>query len=416
VVCSRASSSCLAQVAIGLLVVTIVQAESSAAPDDLAALIPDESKKLASRTYSGLALQALQLDYQGRHDAAAQIIRQMQEHEPTNPEGALLEVENQYWFWMYDTPKIRDDEALRLSIESALEISEENLREQPDDYLARSLYGRALMDDARRLAMTGSYYSAGSRSEKARKILEDVVANRPEDMDARYQLGNYYYWSSVMPAALQAVNWLWFIPTGNRPLGLEYLNTVSVSEGLHADGANLVLGVVEMYHAPTELASSEARLKGLHRRYPRNVLIHYELLELLFILEQYDALLASASTLEARVAEPQPVRAHALMAGSWRGRVALTRGEPAEALTIFDALAAEPGELPHWGSAWVDLMRGQALDLLGRREDALVAYDRVLSYDDLLENHRASDQAERLKQARFDPLTFREQALILSGD
>jgi tetratricopeptide (TPR) repeat protein len=402
--------------AIGLLIATAVQAESSAVPGNLAAPIPDEAPTPAATTYAGLALQVLQLDYQGRHDTAALIIRQMWEREPTNPEAALLDVENQYWFWMYDTPEIRDDEALRLSIASALELSEENLRQNPDDYLARSLYGRALMDDARRLAETGSYYSAGSRSEKARKILEDVVSKRPEDTDARYQLGNYYYWSSVLPSALRAIDWLWFIPTGNRPLGLEYLKTVAVSEGLHADGANLVLGVVEMYHAPTDLASSEARLNGLHGRYPRNVLIHYELLELLFILEHYDELMASASTLEARVGEPQPVRAHALMARSWKGRVALTRGEPAEALTIFDRLAAEPGELPHWGPAWVDLMRGQAFDRLGRREDALVAYNRVLSYDDPLENHRASEQAERLKQAPFDPLTFREQALILSGD
>jgi tetratricopeptide (TPR) repeat protein len=363
-----------------------------------------------------LARTALRLDHEGRHAEAAEIIRLLREREPANPDAALLEVENQYWHFMYDTPNIRDDEALRVSIEASMSLAKKQLAAHPNNYRARSQYGRALMDDARRLAMLGSYYGAGSRSEKARKILEEVVASRPEDTDARYQLGNYYYWSSAMPAALRAMDWLWFIPKGNRQLGLEYLGAVADSTGPHADSANMVLSVIGMYYAPADLGKSESRIRRLRGLYPNNVLIHYELLEVLFLLEKDDELLAEAASLAGRAGEPQPVRAHALMAGSWAGRVALKRGGAAEALGLFDALAAEPDRLPNWGAAWLDVMRGQAFDALGRREDALVAYQRVVAYEDEREAPRASRQAERLIEAPYNAATFRPRALVLSGD
>ncbi len=370
----------------------------------------------AATDRSDLARTALELDHQGRHAAAAEIIRLMREQDPVNAEAALLEVENQYWYFMYDTPGVRDDDALRVSIEESMQLAEAQLEADPRNYHARSVYGRALMDDARRLAMMGSYYGAGTRSEKARKILEDVVANRPEDTEARYQLGNYYYWSSVMPAALRAMDWLWFIPKGNRVLGLEFLETVAASDGPHADSANMVLSVVEMYHAPERLESSEARIRRLRARYPQNVLIHYEFLELLFLQQRYDELLEEAQRLIAREREPQPIRAHALMARSWPARVALERGRTAEALGVFDELAGDPDVLPNWGPAWIDLMRGQALDALGRRREALVAYQRVLDYEGERKTPRAMRQAERLIETPFDPTTFRPQPLALSGD
>lgn len=362
-----------------------------------------------------LVRDALLLDFAGYHAGASDVVRALRERLPDDPEVALLEVEHRFWPQLYDVGPIRDDPALLASIERALALAKAEVEARPDDVRARALYGRALLHDARRLALDGYLLRAGTQSEKARDVLEGVVREAPADHDSRYLLGNYYYWAGVLPAYLKYLNWLWFVPQGDKHEGLAMLKQVSESPSPFAESAQVMVSVIASHHTPTDFDDAVSRLTPLHERYPRNVLLLHELVDVLFKMGRYDDVLPLLDEMEERAAEPQPARAYGLVAELWRARIALHRRHGALAERRLDELEARGDELPNWSHAWIDVLRGQLADLRGERKEARRHYEDALERKGIYESQRASRMAKAGLDAPFDPDRF-EPPLLLTGD
>ena len=362
-----------------------------------------------------LVRDALFLDFAGYHAGAADVVRALRERDPADPLAALIEVEHRFWPQLYDVGPVRDDPELVAAIERARDLAKANHDTNPEDLRARALYGRALLHDARRLALDGYLLKAGSQSEKARGVLEAVVRRAPSDHDSRYLLGNYYYWAGVLPAYLKYINWLWFVPQGDRVEGLVMLREVSRSPSLYAESAQVMLAVIDSHHMPTAYESAADRLTPLHERYPKNVLLLHELVDVYFKMGRYDEMGVLLDRMGERASEPQPFRAYGLVAEMWRARIALHRRHVVEAERRLDDLAGHADELPNWSHAWIDVMRGQIADLRGRREEARSHYERATKRDGLYESQRATRMAKAGLDEPFDPDRF-EPPLLVTGD
>jgi len=362
-----------------------------------------------------LVRDALILDFAGYHTGASDVMEVLRRRHPDDPLAALIEVEHRFWPQLYDVGEVRDDPRLVTAIANALVLTRAAYEADPDDVRSRALYGRALIHDSRRLALDGYLMKAGSRGENARQVLEGVVEVAPADHDSRYLLGNYYYWAGVLPAYLKYVNWLWFVPQGDRDEGLVMLREVSRGEGAYAESAQVMLSVIGSHHAPTDFDDAVGRLSRLHERYPKNVLIVHELIDVLFKLKRWDDLAVMLDRMASRADEPQPVRAYALVAGMWQARVALHQRRVDDAEQQLDSLGPVAAELPNWSHSWIDVMRGQIADLRGRRDEAKRSYERALGRDGIEKSQRAESMARAGLEAPFDPDRF-EHPLLLTGD
>jgi tetratricopeptide (TPR) repeat protein len=362
-----------------------------------------------------LVRDALLLDFAGYHQAAGDVVQVLRRRDPDDALAALIEVEHRFWPQLYDVGPSRDDPELVAAIATALALAKAQHEANPDDLQARALYGRAMMHDARRLALDGYLMKAGARSEDARAILESVVDAAPDDADARYLLGNYYYWAGVLPSFLKYINWLWFVPQGDRQAGIEMLREVTTAPTIYAESAQVMLSVISSHHTPTNFEDAANRLRPLHRRYPMNVLIQHELVDVLFKMGRYDDLVPLLDEMERRASEPQPVRAYAYVAEMWRARIALHRRQldlAEEHLALLDAHAED---LPNWTPSWIDVLNAQILDLRGRRKEAVSFYKKAMDRKGLYESQRAERMAKAGLDRPFDPDTF-EHPLLLTGE
>lgn len=395
-------------------------------PPGTSALIAPHNARATSSTLSsalerqrtardGLVRDALILDFAGYHVGASDVVEELRRRYPDDPLAALIEVEHLFWRQLYDVGAVRDDPRLIAAITDALVLARAAHDADTGDVRSQALYGRALLHDSRRLALDGYLVKAGSRGESARKVLEEVAEVAPRDHDTRYLLGNYYYWAGVLPAYLKYVNWLWFVPQGEKDDGVVMLREVSRGQGAYADSAQVMLSVIGSHHAPTDLDDAFGRLSRLHQRYPKNVLILHELVDVLFKMKRWDDLGVMLDRMALRADEPQPVRAYALVAGMWRARIALHQRRVEDAARRLDSLGPVATELPNWSHSWVDVMRGQIADLQGRRTEAKESYERALGREGVEASQRAESMARAGLETPFDPDVF-EHPLVLTGD
>lgn len=320
----------------------------------------------------------LHADYAGGHAMAASIA----ELDPTHPASAFLETQTLYWKMLYDDAETRYDDTIETTAKRTIELAEKRIERNADDPVAHFFAGQGHMDLGRLYGFRGSYYAAGKAGEKAREHLERALELRPDWVDAHYQLGAYYFYASLIPAMVTKwLGWLWFIPMGNADLGVSYIKLVSEDGDLFKDDAKLILSNIYTYFRKDEIASALRMIREVHAQYPENPLIHFELVETLFAAGEYEEMIAEAKRLEQKPTPDERWRGRQTVSIIWRARAELMLGRPESSLELLAPLEANPPTTPHWASAWVDLTRGHALDVLGQREQALVEYRAVLAYE-----------------------------------
>lgn len=217
-------------------------------------------------------------------------------------------------------------------------------------------------------------------------------------------LGLYYYFSSLAPEFLRYVNWLWFVPKGDRDRGLALLEEVSAGDGLYGANATMVLFTIHAYHTPTNVPAAYTLATQLQARYPENAIIHFELLEVLLKARRHEELVAAALALEKRRGESPGISGRAAMAPLWRAQSALRVGLDDEGRRLAFEVDPDDPDLPGWGVPWVWVVRGEALDLGGERDAAMAAYERAIELADPgFHGRRPRRLAQAGLERPFDP-------------
>jgi len=355
--------------------------EAEAAIPPPVSLASPEAVHAREQAWDRLVRLGIDADMQGRHDDADAVWDRLEEMDPLDPEPWLRRVDTLYWRHWYDESQDLSQDALHRLLDRSKSLAEAALRTNDRDLRARWLLGETLMQTARLEAMTGSYMRAGTLGERGRKELERVLERDPDHAQARYPLGLYYYFSSLMPDFVKSISWLWFVPKGDRERGLALLHEVQTGSSAYVPAASMVLSAIHTYHDPPDVPAALRIAEQLHAQYPSNAILHFELLEVLLKAGRDERVIEEALVLEGRLGESEGVTGRAMLARIWRARAALDLGRTDEARAIVFALREDDPRLPAWGRIWLWVARGHVLDVEGDRPGAIAAYRKVLGFE-----------------------------------
>jgi len=317
----------------------------------------------------------------GDYDAAEATWRRLAESAPLHPAPHVHAVDTLFWRQVQEDDDGDYDEAILRESELAIAKSEAWAKARPDDARAHFYLGQALISLGRLHGIRARLYRAGSLGERGREALERALELDPSLQDAKFSLGLYAYYASLVPEVFQWLNFLWFVPKGDAATGLRQLEEAWRGGDLYRFTGGFFLAHVLTYHEQESYARAFEILRSLHDAHPHNSMVHFELVELLITVEDYERAIQEALALEAHPGTARHDRGRANMARIWRARARLLSGQPERAWEILQPFGAEGPEEPDWGSRWVRLTRGQILDVQGERERAIAQYESVAWLD-----------------------------------
>lgn len=226
------------------------------------------------------------------------------------------------------------------------------------------------------LAAQRRYLRAIPEALRAVKHLETALKLDPGIEDAYLGLGMYHYFTARIPAGAKPFAYLIGAGWGDREKGLEYLRRTAEKGGPARMEARSVLSSI--YALEGRWPESEAYLRELTARYPRNPLYRLRLIYVLGRQTRWEELLEKSDPKGGWLrALPPELRDIALRPAQYRSveaLLALGRAQEAE------RLIGELEQLPQLGAGLRDfvlLRRANLLDLSGdpaQRKKALLIY------------------------------------------
>ena len=271
-------------------------------------------------------------------------------------------------------------------INQALKMTQARLRSNPKDaealYYQASAYGlRAGYDTT----VKRSFVRAMGDANDSIAIQKKVLKADPDYVDAYMSIGLYEYVIDSLP-----FGWRWLVRVaglkGSKKKGIEHLEMVTQKGKYAADDARvLLIGIYTKEHQPERALEMISQLAA---KYPRNYLFGIERAAMLYRMNRAD----EGGGVYAELLKDARVAAQAtdLINYQW-GEALAARGAHAAALEKFNATA-------RWPKADADLVSlahlraGQALDALGKREEAVAEYQTVLKRGNVYDSHKQATQ------------------------
>jgi len=340
-------------------------------------------------------------DFEGDLQAADAVWERFRRRFPADPAGPLQQVATQYWRQSFDEGNRAYDAALERGIREGLRLAEARIERDPDDATAHFHRGMALMFQARLELTRDSLLAAGRVGERGRRALERALELDPGLTDARYYLGQYYYYAGVLPSVVKWLSWLPFVPKGDRELGLAHLWAVHESDALTRDDAAFLLANVHTYLEEDGHDTALRLARELHTRYPANTVFHFELIEVLAARKDHEGVIREATALERTTGDRFHDAGRRRVARVWRAGALLELGRPDEALRALAPFTEAMPDDPSWARAWIQLTRGRSYDVLGQRERATALYREVIGLEPPHHSHRAAEFASAGLEAPY---------------
>lgn len=257
------------------------------------------------------------------------------------------------------------------TLQQAIDVCDQRLDEGSNELELRRLRGWAWMVRSQTHAQGRSFYSAGREAGRGKKDLETYLAIHPDDPVANGLLGAFLYFSDAVPAILQVLSKLMFLPTGDRTLGLEMIDLAEAGQSAKAeDFRTLAMTVNVVFEGRWEEGLRQAI--SLQEQYPAYARMVLPLSAMRLLAPGLEAELAaridvSKAIVTARPSEDvdRPSLWMSLTYRAWIDRLLLG---PAEAEKGFAAIIEADPTAPDWVAAFA---RRQMEDLAADRADGI---------------------------------------------
>jgi len=249
-------------------------------------------------------------------------------------------------------------------------------------YFLGSMYG---VLGAFAITIDRSYSDAFSKGKKAYQHHLELIEQRPDFYDAYMSVGLYEYVVDNLP---WYIKWVAVIVgyRGSQERGFEYL-TRAANKGIYAADDARVLQMV-LYMREKRFADAFANVRTLHAKYPKNFILHLNQAQILEKLGKKDQ--AATTYREVlRLAEMKKANYQRIPLTTFRitaARRLLRLEDFAAALASFQTALEDPAT-PQKEKTSAHLGAGQALDRLGRRDEAVRQYQAVLRLPNLNDSH-----------------------------
>lgn len=292
----------------------------------------------------------------------------------------LLEVVALWWQIQLDPDSLALDARFEVRADETIAAIRAWTEREPQRAEAWFYLGGAFGARAQWKVLRGERLAAAREGRDIKQALEKALELDPALEDAYFGIGLYHYYADVAPAAARMLRWLLALPGGDRAQGLREMLRARQSGALVRGEADYQLHLIYLWYEKQPEQALQL-LRGLAQAHPRNP--HFAIaaadLEDVYLSDHAASLASWRALLDAararRVAEP--------VATEMRARVGIARqldrlyetDAAVEQLRIV--IEARPAA-PFGIAALAQLRLGQALDRLGLRTDALVAYRAAL--------------------------------------
>jgi tetratricopeptide (TPR) repeat protein len=217
------------------------------------------------------------------------------------------------------------------------------------------------------------------------QIQRQVIKIDPNYSDAYLSIGLYEYVIDSLPFSWRLLARLAGLK-GSKKKGIEHLEMVTQKGKYTADDARVVL--IGIYTKEGQPERALEMISQLATKYPRNYLFGIERAGMLYRMGRSDEGSRAFDGLlkDDRIAS----QAADLINFQW-GEALTTKGDYAEAINRYN----EVKRWPKSDEGLVSLSHlhaGQALDAVGKRNEALVEYQTVLKRENIFDSHKLASQ------------------------
>lgn len=247
----------------------------------------------------------------------------------------------------------------------------------------------ALYYEASALGLRASYGTTVKRSfsraigdaNDSIQIQKQVVKIDPNYADSYLSIGLYEYVIDSLPFSWKLLARLAGLK-GSKKKGIEHLEMVTQKGKYTADDARVVL--LGIYSKEGQPERALELLSQLATKYPRNYLFGVERAAMLYRLGRHEEGSRAFDSLlkDDRIAD----QAADLVNYQW-GEALTAKGDYAQAIQRYN-------EVKGWSKSDADLVSlahlhaGQALDALGKRNEAIAEYQTVLKRENVFDSHK----------------------------
>jgi len=315
--------------------------------------------------------------YNLEYDAATKDWDDLNSLYPDHPAGDIYKATLVWWRALED----RDNQDLQNQFDrqskQAIEKAERWVQNHPDDkvglaYLA-SAYGNLARFD---VTVTHSYLAALRNAKKGFKYIQMAHAIDKNFYDTYIGLGSYNYFTGALPGVIKPFAWL-LGARGDKNEGINQLILASQKGEYGQVEAKIIL--LSVYINEKRWQDYERQLVTLLEAYPQNHVFQLWAANHFVGMKRWDVGIEEFRKIEKSL-NPATSDDQRESLGWLKYHLARNYfakqdwGNALEYLAAAEALQPKTGIL----LAQVYLMKGNLLDILGRREEAIASYQKVL--------------------------------------
>jgi tetratricopeptide (TPR) repeat protein len=288
------------------------------------------------------------------------------------------------------------EDQMQASLRASEAILKKNPKHPDARYFLGAVYG---VQGAFAITIDRSYSDAFAHGKRAYKYHHDLVQENPDYFDAYMTVGLYEYVVDNLP---WYIKWVAVIVgyRGSEERGFDYLNRAA-QKGLYARDDAQVLQMV-LFMRESRPADALTNARKLHEKYPKNYILHLNRAQILEKMGKNREAGATYREVVERAEAQEPnyskISLASLRVGVARKLLELSQFNPA--LEQYQTILKQ-STLPERDRAWAHLGAGQALDAMGKREEAVGHYGKVLK----LRDYDGSHSKARRYLARAYPAT-----------
>lgn len=224
--------------------------------------------------FDGHAREGIRAVYNLEFEEAEKEFQTIVQAQPHHPAGHFFLAMVTWWRIMLDLDDERYDREFFSSLDRVIEMCDSMLEEDEDDVTAMFFKGGALGYQGRLHFHRNDYLAAARAAVEALPLVQAASELAPDNYDINLGTGIYNYYADVIPREYPLVKpLLLFIPAGDKAKGIAQLTLASEKAKYAPVEASYFLMQV-YYFYEKEYGSALGLARGLHERFPQNVVFH----------------------------------------------------------------------------------------------------------------------------------------------
>jgi tetratricopeptide (TPR) repeat protein len=317
---------------------------------------------------------------------------------PNHPAGYFFLAMVEWWKIVADYDNTSRDARFISMLDKVIDLCDERLDKNEDDITGLFFKGGALGFQGRLYGNREEWLKAANCGRAALPIVQKAYELEPNNYDVLLGIGIYNYYAAVIPDIHPWVKPLmFFLPKGDKALGIKQLrNAADKSRYANVEARYFLLQILHNYEH--QFPEGLVIAQQLHAQFPNNIMFHRYVGRCYASTGKWDNVRETCNEILKRVNAKQ-IGYDAFAEREAYFYIGLTEMETANyetALLEFYKTDELSRSIDHRGPSYfmalTNLRIGMVNDLQGKREIAIVQYNKVLDMNNHGDTHKLAEQ------------------------